>query len=354
MTYFLQVHSWLLLTFVYAFYLQFSNFDKSNDQEVWMSVCQSKFNNCTQIITNTNTEAIKENPDILTDCFDFFQKCTQTELDESTFFNNWKVIVKVLSMAAGELGYDDLAFEDNPFLLLTFTFFTILVLFVIMNLMTSIAVNDIHEIRNESRDDTWFKLMLSLMWYDDVLPKCLRRKPKDCTDVISFNLNETVSLDPRTWFKVFTMMPNSVLAKSKSNAHQALSNDNFSLIHNMDKFEDIVIIFGTKKNFREHVLTKGTAYTRPVSYWNTEFAIVDYKNGYDHRRKMYRAQKFIVTGSAKLEIKFREYQGGQDKGEFVAFDRETDKKLEDAQIIQFIGPQSEQAKAVMVKTYKRN
>ena len=147
-------------------------------------------------------------------------------------------------------------------------------------------------------------------------------------------------------------MPNSVLAKSKSNAHQALSNDKFSLIHNMDKFEDIVIIFGTKKNFREHVLTKGTAYTRPVSYWNTEFAIVDYRNGYDHRRKMYRAQKFIVAGSASLEIKFREYEGGHGNGEFVVF--ETDKKLEDAKIIQFIGPQSDQAKAVMDKTYKRN
>mgnify|MGYP007022711217 CR=1 FL=1 len=111
----LAVHSWLLLTFVFAFYIQFNNFEEV-DQKGWLQNCQFKFTNCTDIIIqlNANTELIKDDPELLADCMDFFQECTQSEAQAGNAFNNWKVVLKVLSMAAGELGYDDLPFGDNP------------------------------------------------------------------------------------------------------------------------------------------------------------------------------------------------------------------------------------------------
>ena len=329
-----QVHSWLLLTFVFAFYIQFSNFEDNTAQEVWAEDCKMKFKNCTtEIITilNSTTELKME---ILDDCVDFFKECTQTETEKNPF-NDWTVMFKALSMSAGELGFDDLPFEHNLIYVLTFVLFTILVLFVIMNLMTSLAVNDIADIRNESRDGTWYKLMFTLMWYHAALPdwvkKCIIKKPKEDknVNVISFKLNEVASLtEPRTWFNFLTRMPDSVSIKAKGNAQMGtISKDIFSIVHNMDNFEDIIIIFGTSTKFYEVPLKKGQAYERPVGYWKTKFAIVDYKDGFDKRRKMYRTQCFTVSGSTKLEIKFRPYDGADNNGQFVVFDQ-SDKNIE--------------------------
>ena len=113
-----------------------------------------------EIIATSNTTELKTAN--LDECVDFYKECTE---NKDNHFNGWKVWFKTLSMAAGELTFDDLPFDDNPTYVLMFALFIVLVLFVIMNLMTSVAVNDIQEIRNQSRDAGWYKLMLTLQWY---------------------------------------------------------------------------------------------------------------------------------------------------------------------------------------------
>ena len=153
--------------------------------------------NCTEIITTLNNTELK--PEMLDDCVDFFQECT-----DANQFNDWKVMLKTLSMSAGELTFDDLPFLDNPLYVLTYALFIIVVLFVIMNLMTSLAVNDISAIKNQSRDRTWYKLMLTLKWYNASLFDCWGRK---CWNIekISFLLHEQATL--KNPFSYFTRTP---------------------------------------------------------------------------------------------------------------------------------------------------
>ena len=81
-------------------------------------------------------------------------------------------------MSAGELTFDDLPFEENPIYVLTYAIFVVLVLFVILNLMTSVAVQ---EIRNQSEVRKWHKFMTTLMWYHHAVPtrikKCIMKNP---------------------------------------------------------------------------------------------------------------------------------------------------------------------------------
>ena len=110
-------------------------------------------------------------------------------------------------MSAGELTFDDLPFLDNPLYVLTYALFIIVVLFVIMNLMTSLAVNDISAIKNQSRDRTWYKLMLTLKWYNASLFDCWGRKCRNI-EKISFLLHEQATL--KNPFSYFTRTPINV------------------------------------------------------------------------------------------------------------------------------------------------
>ena len=137
--------------------------------------------------------------EILVECVDIFKKCTE---NKDNHFTAWKFWVKTLSMAAGELNFNDLPFDDNPIYLITFALFIILVLFVIMNLMTSVAVNDIQEIRNRSRDAGWHKLMLTLQWYDAAFALC---PIKVCKDTVSAqNPDHMVHQQGRTYMEELT------------------------------------------------------------------------------------------------------------------------------------------------------
>ena len=351
----------MLFTFVFAFYIQFSNFDENTDQKVWAKDCKNKFSNCTEILTALDTTTELKVPKILDDCIEFFKECTRTKTEESSF-NDWKIIFKALSMSAGELTFDDLPFEDNPIYVFTFALFTILVLFVIMNLMTSLAVTDIQEIRNESRDETWYKLMFTLIWYHAALPDCIKeciiKKPKNEdkeVKIISFKLNEvTFNLRKyKTWFNFLTKMPDSVKQKAQGNAQKGVvSTDMFSIVHNMPNFEDIVIMFGTATKYVEVILKKGEAHTRPVSYWKTKFAIVDYQDGYEAKRKMFRTQRFTVSGSPKLEIKFREYQNVKGNGEFAVYDQARPENKIEGTVKQFVANKEPRKEVVdAIKNY---
>ena len=168
-----------------------------------------KFRNCTQTIKTLNATELKTKIlDDYVDCIDFFKNCAKSEENQ---FNTWKVMFKTLSMSAGELGFDDLP-DANFISVLTVALFTILVLFVIMNLMTSVAVYDIGEIRNISRDAGWYRLMLLLNWYDALLPECCIREqePREDENVIIIKKNEATYCsfkEPSSYFNFLVAMP---------------------------------------------------------------------------------------------------------------------------------------------------
>ena len=196
------------------------------------------------------------------------------------------------------------------------------------------------------------------MWYDVIQHKILRmdKENKDI-NTVSFKLNEVTTLTkPKTWFKFMTRMPESVSCKANE-----IQSELVTLVHNMEKVDNLVIIFGTKddpkreKKIQEVVLKKGVPFTRPFSFWiTTEFAIVDFNRGYDSKRMMYWTQKFTVDVTCKrLEVKFKEYPGGNGNGEFVVFDQtcESSECQLDGQIEQYsnVKEQSEDAKSAMEK-----
>ena len=250
-----------------------------------------------------NETLLNNETQIPNSCVEFFTGCT-TEGPEENPFNDWKVMFKTLSMAAGELAYDDLPFEEGPFQILTFMIFTILVLFVIMNLMTSIAVNDIGEIRNKSRDSTWMKLMNTLMWYDSVLPdwiiRLITKKPSKGKEnhVIEYKLNE-----PITWKNFLTRMPDSVSTKAKVEVtHGNAPRSEFTIVHNIPQLEKIIILNGKENNYETIVLKRGEVKTLPYKMWKRKFAFVDYMHGYDCGRKTYAGQQFKVYENYSLEV----------------------------------------------------
>lgn len=341
-----------MLTFAFVFYVQFGTVEESTDQEVWSKGCRAKFNNCSKVINiTTTTSAQLQNPKRFEECIEFFKVCTQTEPEKNPF-NDWTFLFKTLAMAAGELGFDDLAFDRNPMFLLTFALFAILVLFVIMNLMTSLAVNDIHELRNKSRDGAWYKLMISLMEYESAMPNLRKKRGipikgesnHDENKYISFKLNEVRSLDPSTWFNdnhFFTRMPASVnLAAKEIKAivkPVGRSSGELSITHNMDNLDKIVIITGTRTIFTERLVEKGKPMKERIKFWRTQFAVVDCQDGYDSRRKLYRAQRYTVSEeNSEVEIKFKPYESGIG-GQFEVWDQ-TGKKLQ-GDIIQYVNAQ---------------
>ena len=66
-------------------------------------------------------------------------------------------------MFVGELEYADFPFQPNVIWnYLTFVLFVFLVLLVMMNLLTGVALLDGQEIMNKSRDQTWNEIMLNI------------------------------------------------------------------------------------------------------------------------------------------------------------------------------------------------
>ena len=303
-----QVNSWLLLSFAFAFYIQFS--EENTNQEV----CRTKFRNCTEIITTLDTTELKT--EILDGCVDFFNNCTQTNPDKN-LFNGWiRTVSKTLAMSAGELTFDELSLDDNPIYFLSVVLFTIMVLFVIMNLMTSLAVSDVAEIRKQKNCEGWIKVMYSLEWYDAALP-CIFLKKKRNADKNIINISFLINHDPfAKGLYNFFMHPPSVSVPNVNDENQLGNTPQekiISIVHNMDNFEDIIIIFGTTKKYYEVILKKGQKYIRPPSFWKTKFAIV---YGYEIEKEMYHALRFTASEGMQLEIKFI-----ASNGEFVVFDQ---------------------------------
>ena len=104
---FLGIHIFLLLGFTLGFYIQTQNDEsKSDPKNPFTSILQSPF--------------------------------------------------KVLAMFTGEFEFGDFPFGNNYYLTyLTFALFVFFITIVIMNLLTTVALMDITEIKNKSRDETW-------------------------------------------------------------------------------------------------------------------------------------------------------------------------------------------------------
>ena len=45
----------------------------------------------------------------------------------------------------------------------------------------------------------------------------------------------------------------------------------------LEKFEKIVILFGTSTDYHELILEKGKPHSKEVGFWKTKFAIVDFE-----------------------------------------------------------------------------
>ena len=256
----LAVHSWLLLTFAFAFYIQFSDFKEIKDEKAWSQDCHAKFRNCTENILKIDPNTEVTNSKVLEDCIDYFKACTQPE-PENNAFNGWNVIVKTLSMSAGELGYDDLPNGDGKFVaVLTYSLFVVLVLFVIMNLMTSAAVNDFQEIKNQSMNRNLSKMISTLTWYDDAmeeLPGCFRKvlvcKPSKPEMVEEF---EVISCEK---LGIFERMPGDE-ALMEFNLNAFIRSGELFIKNEDTAYEECYILVGSTRRFEHYLLNSGRNY----------------------------------------------------------------------------------------------
>ena len=149
-------------------------------------------------------------------------------------------------------------------------------------------------------------------------------------------------------------MPDSVSVKAQGNVQKGgVFSDSFSIVHNMEKFEKIVILFGTSTDYHELILEKGKPHSKEVGFWKTKFAIVDYQDGYDISRKMFRTQCFTVSGSTNLEIQFKQYPNSAN-GQFVVFDQSDPDKNIEGTIKQYVDAKPTKQVVDAIKKYKTN
>ena len=78
-------------------------------------------------------------------------------------------------MFVGELEFGDHPFVRHyPFNYLVFALFVFLVVLVMMNLLTGVALTDVQEIKNASGDKTWYLLALKMNAWEQGLIRLTR------------------------------------------------------------------------------------------------------------------------------------------------------------------------------------
>ena len=94
----------------------------------------------------------------------------EAEAEEDAGFDEiYKVPFKIIAMFVGELDYGALPFNTHQiFNYVTFVLFVYLVVLVMMNLLTGVALTDVEELKNESGDTTWHEIMLKINFIDEV------------------------------------------------------------------------------------------------------------------------------------------------------------------------------------------
>ena len=145
--FFFQVHLIILFGFILSFYIQFHNKTTSSDGKVISPEKPSA--------NETNSKEVPE-----------------PEEEDAGFDEIYKVPFKIIAMFVGELDYGALPFNTHQiFNYVTFVLFVYLVVLVMMNLLTGVALTDVEELKNESGDRTWHEIMYKINFIDKVCRK---------------------------------------------------------------------------------------------------------------------------------------------------------------------------------------
>ena len=169
---FFQVHLIILFGFMLSFYIQFHNKTPNSNGKVIFPEEPSAKNETTN----------KEEP------------------EDDSFDEIYKVPFKIIAMFVGELDYGALPFNTHQiFNYVTFVLFVYLVVLVMMNLLTGVALTDVEELKNESGDRTWHEIMFKINFIDEVCRKFSSAKmlayPNCKTFAVYPNMKDKIKLN---------------------------------------------------------------------------------------------------------------------------------------------------------------
>ena len=172
---FFQVHLIILFGFILSFYIQFHNKTTSSDGKVISPEKPSA--------NETNSKEVPE-----------------PEEEDAGFDEIYKVPFKIIAMFVGELDYGALPFNTHQiFNYVTFVLFVYLVVLVMMNLLTGVALTDVEELKNESGDRTWHEIMFKINFIDEVCRKFSSAKmlayPNCKTFAVYPNMKDKIKLN---------------------------------------------------------------------------------------------------------------------------------------------------------------
>ena len=125
----------------------------------------------------------------------------EVEAEEDAGFDEiYKVPFKIIAMFVGELDYGALPFNTHQiFNYVTFVLFVYLVVLVMMNLLTGVALTDVEELKNQSGDTTWHEIMLKINFIDEVCRNFSSAKmiayPNCKTFAVYPNMKDKIKLD---------------------------------------------------------------------------------------------------------------------------------------------------------------
>jgi hypothetical protein len=127
-------------------------------------------------------------------------KKEEPEEEDDSFDEIYKVPFKIIAMFVGELDYGALPFNTHQiFNYVTFVLFVYLVVLVMMNLLTGVALTDVEELKNESGDRTWHEIMFKINFIDEVCRKFSSTKmlayPNCKTFAVYPNMKDKIKLD---------------------------------------------------------------------------------------------------------------------------------------------------------------
>jgi hypothetical protein len=124
--------------------------------------------------------------------------------NHNEFSDPWKAFVKTVAMMIGEFDYGEIFDNSNverkggsPTYRVTFVFFAILTSIVLMNLMISLTVNDIHKLKQEGHARKFKKQAEFLTQIEQFIKKMnVRFHWPFISDLIErFQIKETVTLN---------------------------------------------------------------------------------------------------------------------------------------------------------------
>ena len=142
-------------------------FFKTHESHFFMSAIDSSIS-VSIALSKTSNSIFPEKPSAKNETTN--NEEAEVEAEEDAGFDEiYKVPFKIIAMFVGELDYGALPFNTHQiFNYVTFVLFVYLVVLVMMNLLTGVALTDVEELKNESGDTTWHEIMLKINFIDEV------------------------------------------------------------------------------------------------------------------------------------------------------------------------------------------